>query len=164
MGGFNPISTIFDTASNVVSATSGIRSAYGDYRDTARQNRYARDMFLLNEQDTADKAALDQKQIDLNAAEDSRQRQQALKRASATRKAAFGQQGINTSDGSGQAVLLGLFQESDEEQKYRDRLDAIRKESIAQDKENKRRRNLLSLQNTYRAGRDNFITSVDKYF
>lgn len=162
MASFDPISTIFDTATHALDATKTMRNIYGDYRDVARQNQIAQQQYLLNERDFAERAALDERETALQTAEQERKRQQDLRRATAARKAAFGSQGISTADGSGQAVLLGLFQNSDEERKYRERLDALRRDALAQDVENKRRRNLLSLQSTYRSGQDSLFNSINK--
>ena len=162
MGSFNPVSTIFEGANTLLSTTKSARNIYGDYRDIARQNSLAQEQYHLSERDIAEKARLQQRESDLQSEENDRQRQRDLKRATAAWKAAFGSQGISTTDGSGQAVLLGLLQESDEDRKYRDRLDALRRESLAQDTDSKRRRNLLSLQNTYRVGRDNMFNTLNQ--
>jgi hypothetical protein len=77
-------------------------------------------------------AANDKAQIAVatQAAED--ERRLALKRAVARQKAAFGGQGIASGDGSSEAVLLGLFQESEDEKQSRERLDKLRLQAIDQ--------------------------------
>lgn len=161
MASFEPISTVFSTVSGFADATKPLRNFYGDYRDIARQNQMAKQQYTLNERDLAEKSVLDEREAALQQQEYERKRNKDLARATASRKAAFGGQGISTADGSGQAVLLGLFQDSDEERKYRERLDKLRKDALQQDFENKRRRNLLSLQNTYRSNRDNLFQSIN---
>ena len=64
------------------------------------------------------------------AAED--ERRLALKRAVARQRAAFGGQGIASGDGSSEAVLLGLFEESEDEKQSRERLDKLRLQAIDQ--------------------------------
>lgn len=164
MGSLNPISNLVQTVTGSANTISNAAKLYGDYRDITRQNQIAKDTYLLNEQDLAEKSVLTRRETDLDAEEDRRQRQRNLQKSSATRKAMFGNQGISTSDGSGKAVLLSLFQDSDEEQQYRDRLNALRRESEEQDTAAKRRRNLLSLQNTHRIGRDNTFHSISRLF
>lgn len=63
-----------------------------------------------------EEAALDRERIAAEAAEAESRRRQALKRSVARQRARFGSSGIETgSSGSAQAVLLGLFDESEED-------------------------------------------------
>ena len=59
-------------------------------------------------------------------------RRDALKRAVARQRASFGSSGAGTSGGSSEAVLLGLFEESEEEKSQRDSIDALRFGAIDQ--------------------------------
>ncbi len=58
------------------------------------------------------------------------ERQKALRRAVSRQKAQFGAQGVSGADGSAEAVLLGLFEESDEEKKQREKLDQMRSRAL----------------------------------
>lgn len=91
---------------------------------------------------TGDQAALDRQKILLDAAGADETRRAALRRAVARQRASFGAQGLSA-DGSGEAVLLGLFDESDADREQRDRLDALRLQGIDQDLEDQGRINVL---------------------
>lgn len=80
--------------------------------------------------------------LDAQTAEETRRA--ALKRAVARQRAAFGASGIDTTGGgSAQAVLLGLFDESDAERAQRERLDSFRLGAIDQDVDYQAQRNVL---------------------
>ncbi len=87
----------------------------------------------LEEQQLAQDAALEGQQIALSAAQSEEERISALKRAVARQRANFGSQGIGSGAGSSQAVLLGLFEESDAEKQRREELDNLRLSAIDQD-------------------------------
>lgn len=53
-------------------------------------------------------------------------RKDALRRAVARQRASFGAQGTGSASGSADAVLLGLFSESEEDRVKRERLDSLR--------------------------------------
>lgn len=68
----------------------------------------------------------------------------ALKRAVARQKTLFSAQGLGAGDGgSREAVLLGLYDESDFEQREDDRYANLRKAALSQDLAEQRQRNLL---------------------
>lgn len=81
----------------------------------------------------AQDAALSREQIALNASLDNEERKKALKRAVARQRANFGAQGVGAGAGSSQAVLLGLFEESEDDKRSRDALDNMRLKAIDQD-------------------------------
>lgn len=88
-------------------------------------------------------AALDRENIQLQAAQNEAERQAALKRAVARQRAASGASGVGSAGGSGEAILLGLFEESEDEKNERERLDDLRLRAIDQDMENVQSQNLL---------------------
>jgi hypothetical protein len=163
MGGMNGFSTALNAAGQLANLTSGARNTYSNYRDVTASYDQAKSKYDQSEQDIAEKEALEKQRLQLDNEEAARTRKSALKRAVASQQAAFGGQGIDTTDGSGEAVLLGLFQESSEEKAYRDRLDQLKRASLDQDTTAKRRRNLLALQNNYENARDGFIRNLDSY-
>lgn len=164
MAALTSVSALLNTASGIKNAIPKELNLYRDYNDIKGDNEYALQSYKEVERDNLEKAKLDQTRMAADSAEESRKRQQALKRAVASQQARFGAQGIDTTNGSGEAVLLGLYQESDEEKSYRDRLQKIREDSLKQDIESRSRRNLLSLQNTYRKNRNNMYSSLNNYF
>lgn len=88
--------------------------------------------------------ALEKTQIAADAAETESERRAALKRAVARQKAVFGASGVgNQSSGSGEAVLLGLFSESEDEKASREKLDNLRYAALDQDVSNQSRINVL---------------------
>lgn len=79
------------------------------------------------------------------AAASETQRLAALRRAVARQRARFGAQGVGSSGGSSEAVLLGIVSESDEDRVERARLDRLRETAMGDELEARRRRNLLEL-------------------
>lgn len=87
---------------------------------------------------------LEQEEIAARSAGEDKRRRRALKRAVARQRADFAGRGISPADaGSAEAVLLGLFEESEAEKQDRDRLDRLRNKALEQDLGNLRRRNVL---------------------
>ncbi len=77
-------------------------------------------------------AALERERMALEGKQVDEQRQAALRRAVARQRAQFGASGVGGS-GSSQAVLLGLFEESDEERAQREKLDNLRSRALDND-------------------------------
>ena len=113
----------------IASELSGRRS--NSSQDAALQQLRAQQS--LQEQQAAADAALNRQKIALDAGNTEEERKKALRRAVSRQRANFGAQGISSGGGSSQAVLLGLFEESDAEKKKREQLDALRLTSIDQD-------------------------------
>ena len=88
-------------------------------------------------------SATRQQQIQLDAANNEAARQSALRRAVARQRATFGARGITTDSGSTEAVLLGLYKDSDADRIQSEKLDRIRQNALADDLTTKRQRNLL---------------------
>lgn len=89
-------------------------------------------------------AAQDRAEIAFNAQAAEDARRAALKRAVARQRATFGSSGIDTnSSGSAQAVLLGLYDESEEERVQREKLDAMRYGALEQGLAQRARANVL---------------------
>jgi hypothetical protein len=73
------------------------------------------------------------------------ERLQTLRRAVARQRARFGAQGIGNGGGSSEAVLLGLFEESEQEKLKREQMDNLRNQSDRLGVEGRHALNLLEL-------------------
>lgn len=91
-------------------------------------------------------AAYQREKIAGDAAKAEKDRVQALRRAVGRQRASFGASGISSDGGSAQAILLGMFNESDEERQERERLDRLRFQEIDMGMEHNRRLNVLQMQ------------------
>lgn len=144
MGSFVPIAFQALQAFQTVGAVAKV---IGLDDNNEKQNRLAveqlQDQQRIANQRAAEKAALDKHEIEAKAAEAETKRRQALKRAVARQRAEFGASGVSSEDGSSEAVLLGLFEESEEQKSDRERLDNIKKQAIDQDLTNTYRVNTL---------------------
>ena len=85
---------------------------------------------VLQQQQRAQDAALQKQQIALSASQDEEKRKAALKRAVARQRASFGSQGVGSGAGSSQAVLLGMFEETEDELSRREELDNLRLNAV----------------------------------
>lgn len=97
----------------------------------------------LQEQQAAQDAALDRQKIATDARQDEEERKAALRRAVARQRANFAGQGVSSSGGSSGAVLLGLFEETEDEARRREELDQIRFTSINQNLDQRSAVNIL---------------------
>jgi hypothetical protein len=144
MGGFTSFATsavqLLGAANSIVGFADSLRDVSGrdDYKAQQRQN----DLMLQNARENA---ALQKEQIRLTAEQAETERRAALRRAVARQKAQFGASGVSMDGGSSQAVLLGLFDESEEERAEREALDNLRTVSINQNVAQQQRVNTLQL-------------------
>ncbi|WP_119679676.1 hypothetical protein [Indioceanicola profundi] len=83
--------------------------------------------------------------IRAEAQEAERKRRSALRRSVSRTRAQLGSQGISSADGSGEAILLGLVRESEEERAAEERLEGLRLRALDTDATAAQRRNLLEL-------------------
>ncbi len=113
----------------------------------------------LQERQLRADAALEKQKIATDATNAEEDRQKALRRAVSRQKASFGGQGISTGSGSSQAVLLGLFAESEEEKRRREELDSLRVNAIDQDVAQKKSINVLQRTQLEEKQRMNSISS-----
>lgn len=115
----------------------------------------------LDEQHRAQDAELQRQRIALDAKEAAEERKKALKRAVARQRANFGSQGVGSSIGSSQAVLLGLFDETDAERAHRESLDNLRLTAIDQDLAQNKSLNVL--QRTQLSERRKLDSAFDRF-
>ena len=148
MAALTPVISLLGTVGSVVSASNTILggvqslSGSGDKDDLALEQ--LKQQQALQEKQLRQNAALEKQQIALDAAQAENDRKQALKRAVARQRAQFSGQGISSAGtGSSQAVLLGLFEESDEERRKREDLDTLKTAAIDQDLAQNRALNVL---------------------
>jgi len=162
------MANILPIATQAISAYQTISSlarTFNDDQDNAQSLALAQlsQQQKLSEAQSAQDAALQRVEIQANAEEDARVRRAALKRAVARQRAQFGSSGVDMSDGSSEAVLLGLFQESDDEQAARNRLDNLRFQALDQNLLQQSSSNVLSLTQAQERNKlDDFSNSLDK--
>jgi len=82
-------------------------------------------------------------QMAATASAEEKRRVDALRRTMARTRASMGANGVSAADGSGEAILLGLVNDTDGERQDAQRIDQIKRQAIQQEVENIRRRNLL---------------------
>lgn len=97
----------------------------------------------LSAADAAAQAERDRQKLALETANSEAARRDALRRAVARQNAQFGAQGVSSTDGSGEALLLGMFEESDQERARRAQMDSLRAQAIDQNLEEGNRINVL---------------------
>lgn len=103
-----------------------------DERQQEQSLRQLQQQQNLQQQQSAQNAVLRKQEIKAKTAAVEKERRNALKRAVARQRAKFGSSGVANGDGSFEAVLLGLFDESDEKRQSREKLDQLRGQSINQ--------------------------------
>lgn len=129
------VAQIVDRGSNVFSNKSEKSSALALTQLQQQQQLEARAAI--------ERTALEKQEIAAKAAEADLQRRNALKRAVARQRAKFGGSGISSGDGSSEAVLLGLFEETENEKAVSQRLDNIKLQALDQNIANINRVNTL---------------------
>jgi hypothetical protein len=154
MGSMNPLSIlqsvggVVGTVLPVVNAASTLTKEIKSFgvspqeeaaakaaRDLAAQQKLAmrqlQEQQTLAEQQDQAAAAREQAAIAADAANAEESRRAALKRAVARQKVSLAAQGVSAADdGSAEAILLGLFQESETEKAQRARLDGLRSAAL----------------------------------
>lgn len=140
MGAIAPIATTLTTLASAAGAVSKVVNTVQTLSGNDNQSRQE-DLALrqlqerqrLDAQQLAQDNALERERIALQASQSEDERRAALKRAVARQRAQFGASGISQSGGSSQAVLLGLFDETEDELARREQLDNLRNTALDQD-------------------------------
>jgi hypothetical protein len=145
MGSFIPV------AFQVLSAFTAVSSAFNAVSNVGAQERQndlaleqLREQQRQQQQISAQDTAFSRQEIALQTEKAESERRAALKRAVARQRAEFGGSGISSGDGSSEAVLLGLFAESEEEKANRQKLDNIKLQTLDQNLANQSRINTLT--------------------
>jgi multidrug efflux pump subunit AcrA (membrane-fusion protein) len=130
-----------------------------------QRDQAMRDLQRQQNQQTAEaqqRADEQRRKIEIDATDAERRRRAALKRSIAKRNARFGASGIGGGkSGSREAILLGLYNESETEKKQREDLDKLRFQSITNDLSNIASRNIL--EKTQLSERQKLDRIVDSY-
>lgn len=88
-------------------------------------------------------------QLQAAAEADERRRRQALWRTVARARASFGARGLTAADTMGEALLLGLVDDTRTDQREAETLHGLRTRALADELAARRRRNLLELSQLY---------------
>ncbi len=105
-------------------------------------------------------ADVDRQEIEQQRKADETARKRALRASVAQQRARFGASGVDAVDGSGEAVLLGLFEQTQEELDARAERDRLRSRAVDVGRDYSRTRNLLDVTETVRqANFDKTFTS-----
>ena len=112
-------------------------------QDRAVENLRARQAEELRQ--AQEQAAQERQRVTLESQQEEEKRRAALKRAVARQRADFGSQGVGAGTGSPQAVLLGLFNESEDELRRREELDRLRFNALDLGLDQRSRLNVLQL-------------------
>ena len=91
----------------------------------------------------AEKTALEKQEIAASSEKAELTRRRALKRAVAKQRAAYGGSGIGSGDGSSEALLLGLFEQSEEDKASSQKFDALKLSALDQKVSDTNRTNVL---------------------
>ena len=159
MGGIASVAT---TAIQALGAVNTVLGAVNTFqKDSGRESiNQAKALNDLNLQQQRERAALEKEQLKLSADQVEKERQSALRRAVARQRALFGSGGTGSSDGSARAVLLGLFDESDEDRAQRNALDTLKTKAIDTGVSQSQRINALQLSQLQQRNNINQFTSA----
>lgn len=144
MGTFSGIAPVLQGLSIVSSIVGGVSG----YQDQAAEQDVALQQLQQKQQaemrTAQENAALEREKIKLESEAAEKDRRAALKRATARQRAQFGGSGIDTtSSSSAQAVLLGLYDESEAERQEREALDNLRNRALDSNLAQRSRLNVL---------------------
>tara|TARA_B100001750_G_C15416021_1_gene550307 strand:+ start:247 stop:747 length:501 start_codon:yes stop_codon:yes gene_type:complete len=152
LGALQTLSTTVDTFSGRDERN------YRAQQELAMQNLQAQQGLSLAE--AQKKAEAERRQLALNAQADEKRRQDALRRAIARQNATRGAGGISTS-GSNEAILLGLYNDADEDRDYASALDQLRYNTLDTNLSNLQSRSVLD--RTQLAERQRLDRTIQNY-
>jgi hypothetical protein len=148
MAEFTSILPGITSALGAATRFAGTINAGGGNRELRRQQELALQQLnqrnAFEEEQAQKKRDRDLMMLQAEAGESERRRASALKRSVSRQRALFGGAGVDPEDGgSAEAVLLGLFEESDAERQSREQLDQLRRAVIDDSFDGLKGRNLL---------------------
>ncbi len=141
---FSPV--IREAAPYIAATTSLVKGAqsYGDQQKAqSLELAQLQQRQSANLQDAQERAALSRAELAAKNDAAERDRKAALKRAVARQRAQYGAQGISTTTGSSEAVLLGLFGSSEDDAAENQRSNVISLSAIDQDLAAQNRLNII---------------------
>lgn len=132
MGALSAVSTILPSLSGALTAFQTLGNVANTFVGVEDRQAVSqlRERQALEAQQQAEKNALERERLALEAAQNEDERRAALRRAVARQRANFGSQGVGAAAGSSQAVLLGLFDETEDEINRRTQLDSLRNRAL----------------------------------
>jgi|GEM_PF-1841823 len=148
MGTLTPVlGTLTQTLGAVSTLANSVDTLTGNSSRDLRQEQHLiaqnlQQSHALEEQQAQTKAAQDRAQIEEQAKQTEEARQKALRRAIAKQNARMGASGVSTS-GSGEAVLLGVYNDSQDEARNNTTLDQLRYNTIDNNLQNIQQNNIL---------------------
>ena len=140
MGAIAPVLGTIMQVGSVLGTVASIAQPFIQDRADSRQQKQSN---ALQVQQMQQDVALQKEQNRVAAEGAEATRRAALKRAMARQRASFGAQGVGSSAGSAEAVLLGMFQESDEERANREKIQNLRAAALDQNVAQQQQINLL---------------------
>ncbi len=149
MAGFSFLSNALPMAVSAANAFQSIQKQKNQAAAVKESYQSAQAQYNAQQSDLANSLALKQQENQIASDKDASARRDALRRAMARQRAAFGAQGIDSSDGSAEAILLGLSQQSEAEQQQQTTLDQLRSKALQDEAATQSRKNLLALNNAY---------------
>jgi len=144
MAGFNSIAAAAIGALNVANT---VAKAYDSYQDNSGMRQYEQEKAMKNLefQQAQQKAVLEKDRVRQDALFAEDERRKALRSLVAEQRAKYGASGTGSVDGSGQALLLGLFEDSEDKRENKEAQTAFDLSEIEQNLGNSQRINTLQL-------------------
>jgi hypothetical protein len=125
---------VVTSANQIVSQFQNLSGSSNGYDQLAREQdlalRQLQQRQNMDYQQSQAQAALERERLAAETSAGENARRDALRRAVARQRAQFGASGIGSAGGSSEAVLFGLFEESDEQREERERLDSLRTRAL----------------------------------
>ena len=148
MAGLTTVLPYLSLAAQGASLVSNVFSNEASHRAQRRAQEQAvrqlQERQALQQRQAEAQAALEREQITEAARSHEEDRKAALRRAVARQRARFGSSGVgNALGGSASAVLLGLFDETEDELAERERLDNLRQRALDLSLSNRNSLNVL---------------------
>ncbi len=143
LGGLLPVINKSISIVNTIDRAERLLNRKSDHKDRDLALRQLQERQAAEEKIAGTRLARDQMILDAESASTERRRLNALKRETARQNAAFGGAGVEGDTGSGEAVLLGLFNESEDEKRDQDSITALRRQMLADNFNALKSRNLL---------------------
>ena len=151
MAGLQAVGQLLPVLTTTLGAAQTVYSAVNTIQDLTQSSRsedlalsQLREQQALQAQQLAQQSSLKQQEVALNSAQAEEDRLSALRRAVASQRASFGASGVGSGHGgSSEAVLLGLFEESEDERSQREKSDALKRQALDQRQTQSKSLNLL---------------------